>query len=61
MILESPIGHIPPGLPRVNGKVERSHRTDGEEFYRFMLSTGYGRHLDMRITLGGKLLGIDPC
>ena len=34
MILESPIGHIPPGCPEVNGKVERSHRTDGEEFYR---------------------------
>jgi transposase InsO family protein len=26
--------HIPPGCPEVNGKVERSHRTDGEEFYR---------------------------
>jgi len=25
---------IPPGCPEVNGKVERSHRTDGEEFYR---------------------------
>jgi len=36
-------------------------RRDGEEFYRFMLSAGFGRHLDMRITLGGKLLGIDPC
>jgi transposase InsO family protein len=23
-----------PGCPGVNGKVERSHRTDGEEFYR---------------------------
>ncbi len=26
--------HIPPGCPEANGKVERSHRTDGEEFYR---------------------------
>ncbi len=26
--------HIPPGRPESNGKVERSHRTDEEEFYR---------------------------
>lgn len=26
--------HIPPGCPEINGKVERSPRTDGEEFYR---------------------------
>jgi len=26
--------HIPPGCPEVNGKVERSHKTDAEEFYR---------------------------
>jgi transposase InsO family protein len=26
--------HTPPGCPESNGKVERSHRTDGEEFYR---------------------------
>lgn len=25
---------IPPGEKEINGKVERSHRTDGEEFYR---------------------------
>ena len=25
---------IPPGCPEANGKVERSHRTDSEEFYR---------------------------
>ncbi|MCX5916739.1 MAG: integrase core domain-containing protein [Deltaproteobacteria bacterium] len=25
---------IPPRTPRLNGKVERSHQTDGEEFYR---------------------------
>lgn len=24
---------IPPGCPEVNGKVERSHKTDAEEFY----------------------------
>jgi transposase InsO family protein len=26
--------HIPPGCPESNGKVERSHRTDEEEFFR---------------------------
>ena len=26
--------HIPPGCPEVNGKVERSHKTDADEFYR---------------------------
>ena len=26
--------HIPPASPEVNGKVERSHKTDAEEFYR---------------------------
>ena len=26
--------HIPPGCPQVNGKVERRHKTDSEEFYR---------------------------
>jgi transposase InsO family protein len=26
--------HIPPGCPEVNGKVERSHKTDSEEFYQ---------------------------
>ena len=26
--------HIPAGCPESNGKVERSHRTDAEEFYR---------------------------
>ena len=26
--------HIPPGCPQSNGKVERSHRTDENEFYR---------------------------
>jgi transposase InsO family protein len=26
--------HIPPGCPEANGKVERSHKTDSEEFYR---------------------------
>ena len=33
--------HIPPGCPEVNGKVERSHKTDSEEFYR-------GRHFGIR-------------
>jgi hypothetical protein len=26
--------HIPPSGPEANGKVERSHKTDSEEFYR---------------------------
>jgi transposase InsO family protein len=26
--------HIPPGCPESNGKVERSHRTDADDFYR---------------------------
>jgi len=26
--------HIPPGCPQANGKVERSNKTDSEEFYR---------------------------
>jgi transposase InsO family protein len=26
--------HIPPGCPEVNGKVERSHKTDAQEFYQ---------------------------
>jgi transposase InsO family protein len=26
--------HIPPGCPEVNGKVERSHKTDSEEFHQ---------------------------
>jgi transposase InsO family protein len=26
--------YIKPATPRLNGKVERSHRIDGEEFYR---------------------------
>ena len=32
------IGHtyIRPGTPRLNGKVERSHRIDAEEFYRLL-------------------------
>lgn len=32
--------HIPAGCPEANGKVERSHRTDADEFYaRFSFST----------------------
>jgi transposase InsO family protein len=27
------LSYIPPGAPRLNGKVERSHRIDAEEFY----------------------------
>jgi hypothetical protein len=28
--------YIKPATPRLNGKVERSHRTDAEEFYRML-------------------------
>ena len=35
-LLDRGIGHsyIKPRTPRLNGKVERSHRIDAEEFYR---------------------------
>jgi len=32
--------YIKPASPRLNGKVERSHRTDKEEFYQFLEYTG---------------------
>jgi transposase InsO family protein len=37
-VLDKGIGHvyIKPWRPRLNGKVERSHRTDDEEFYRML-------------------------
>jgi transposase InsO family protein len=37
-ILDKGIGHvyIKPRAPRLNGKVERSHRIDAEEFYRLL-------------------------
>jgi hypothetical protein len=28
--------HIKPHTPRLNGKVERSHRIDAEEFYQLL-------------------------
>jgi transposase InsO family protein len=40
--------HIPPASPEVNGKVERSHKTDAEEFYR-------GRQFRNRKQLARKL------
>ncbi len=40
--------HIPPGCPEVNGKVERSHKTDSEEFYR-------GRYFRHKEDLARKL------
>ena len=35
------MGHvyIKPGSPQLNGKVERSHRTDQKEFYQFLTYT----------------------
>lgn len=37
-VLDKGIGHIriKPATPRLNGKVERSHRIDSEEFYRLL-------------------------
>lgn len=37
-VLDKGIGHvyIKPSTPRLNGKVERSHRIDAEEFYRLL-------------------------
>ncbi|SPX88029.1 hypothetical protein [Mycobacteroides abscessus] len=37
-VLDQGIGHIyiRPAAPRLNGKVERSHRIDAEEFYRLL-------------------------
>src|SRR3990172_5244570 len=37
-VLDAGIGHvyIKPATPRLNGKVERSHRIDAEEFYRML-------------------------
>ena len=40
--------HIPPGCPEVNGKVERSHKTDSQEFYQ-------GRHFKHNRDLARKL------
>lgn len=31
--------YIKPNSPQLNGKVERSHRTDGEEFYQLLTYT----------------------
>jgi transposase InsO family protein len=37
-VIDRDIGHayIKPATPRLNGKVERSHRIDAEEFYRML-------------------------
>jgi transposase InsO family protein len=37
-VLDKGIGHdyTKPRTPRLNGKVERSHRIDGEEFYQLL-------------------------
>ena len=37
-MLDRGIGHvyIRPATPRLNGKVERSHRIDADEFYRLL-------------------------
>ena len=37
-MLDKGVGHryIKPRTPRLNGKVERSHRIDAEEFYRLL-------------------------
>jgi transposase InsO family protein len=40
--------HIPPGCPEVNGKVERSRKTDSQEFYQ-------GKHFKHKRDLARKL------
>ncbi|MCW2643515.1 MAG: transposase [Dactylosporangium sp.] len=35
-VLDKGIAYIKPHTPRLNGKVERSHRVDAEEFYRML-------------------------
>jgi transposase InsO family protein len=37
-VLDKGVGHvyIKPRTPRLNGKVERSHRIDAEEFYQLL-------------------------
>jgi transposase InsO family protein len=37
-VLDAGVGHVyvRPATPRLNGKVERSHRIDAEEFYRML-------------------------
>ena len=32
--------HIKPGSPQLNGKVERSHRSDQQEFYQLLTYKG---------------------
>ena len=41
-VLDRGIGHvyIKPRTPRLNGKVERSHRTDDQEFYQLLDKDG---------------------
>jgi transposase InsO family protein len=45
-VLDRGIGHvyIKPATPRLNGKVERSHRIDAEEFYRMLEGVVIRRH-----------------
>jgi len=40
--------HVPAGCPEINGKVERNHKTDSEEFYR-------GKHFRRKKDLARKL------
>jgi transposase InsO family protein len=54
-VLDKGVGHkyIKPRTPRLNGKVERSHRIDAEEFYRLM----DGAVIDDAKVFNSKLLG----
>lgn len=49
-VLDKGINHvyIKPGTPRLNGKVERSHRTDQEEFYQLL---EYKDDVDLNVKL----------
>jgi len=59
-VMDQGIDHvyIKPGTPRLNGKVERSHRTDKEEFYQLIeftddvdLRNDTKNKLSMRLTI----------
>jgi transposase InsO family protein len=63
-VLDAGIGHvyIKPATPRLNGKVERSHRIDAEEFYRMLEGVVIDGHRAVqRPPAGvGRLLQLQP-
>jgi transposase len=62
-VLDRGIGHvyIKPATPRLNGKVERSHRIDAEEFYRMLEGRDRRHRAVQRAAPGvGGLLQLQP-